>query len=158
MLVCIIGSPLGGWIADAWMKRRIQARLLVASASAALTAGFYLCGFHFFADGPVQFGLFLLGGITTIGYASSAIAVTQDVVHPGLRAVSYALCVVTQHLLGSAVGPVVTGAISDRYGILPAMEVAAAMCIAACLFFYLGSRFYARDLAKVERVVLTAED
>jgi fucose permease len=158
MLVCIIGSPLGGWIADAWMKRRIQARLLVASGSAALTALFYLCGFHFFAGGPVQFGLFLLGGVTTIGYASSAIAVTQDVVHPGLRAVSYALCVITQHLLGSAIGPVVTGAISDRYGILPAMEVAAAMCLASCLFFYLGSRFYARDLAKVERVALTAAD
>jgi predicted MFS family arabinose efflux permease len=157
MLVCIIGSPLGGWIADAWMKKKIQARLLVASGSAALTALFYLAGFFFFDGGPVQFGLFLLGGITTIGYASSAIAVTQDVVHPGLRAVSYALCVITQHLLGSAIGPVVTGAISDRYGILPAMEVAASMCLLSCLFFYLGSKFYRRDLEKVERVAIEAE-
>jgi predicted MFS family arabinose efflux permease len=157
MLVCIIGSPLGGWIADAWMKRTLQARLLVASGSALLTALFYLSGFFFFSGGAVQFGLFLLGGVTTIGYASSAIAVTQDVVHPGLRAVSYALCVITQHLLGSAVGPVLTGALSDRYGILAAMEVAAAMCLLSCVFFYLGATFYRRDLEKVERVPIEPE-
>jgi predicted MFS family arabinose efflux permease len=157
MLVCIVGSPLGGFLADLWMKRRLEARLLVAAGSAALTALFYLAGFSLFTGGAVQYALFLLGGVTTIGYASSAIAVTQDVVHPGLRAVSYALCVVTQHLLGSAVGPIATGAISDRFGILPAMQTAAAMCLLSCIFFLIGSRFYGRDLAKVERVAIEPE-
>lgn len=157
MLVCIVGSPLGGFVADLWMKRRIEARLLVAAGSAVLTALFYLAGFSLFAGGAAQYALFLLGGVTTIGYASSAIAVTQDVVHPGLRAVSYALCVITQHLLGSAIGPIATGAISDRFGILPAMQTAAAMCVLSAIFFLIGARFYGRDLAKVERVAIEAE-
>jgi MFS family permease len=157
MLTAIVGSPLGGWIADAWMKRKLQARLLVPAISALLTAALFLCGFHLDSGGLVQYGIFLLAGIASISWASSAIAVTQDVVHPGLRAVSYALCVVAQNLLGSALGPVVTGAFSDRYGILTALKIASSMAIFSCILFYLGSRFYRRDLEKVERVVLTPE-
>jgi len=158
MLTSIVGSPLGGWIADTWMKKTIQARLLLPALSALLTAALFLGGFYLPSGGAVQYGIFLLAGIASIAWASSAIAVTQDVVHPGLRAVSYALCVVTQNLLGSALGPVVTGAISDRYGILTALKIASAMALISCVLFYLGSRFYRRDLEKVERVVLTPEN
>jgi predicted MFS family arabinose efflux permease len=158
MLTSIIGSPLGGWIADTWMKKRIQARLLLPAVSALLTAALFLTGFHLFSSGMVQYGIFLLAGIASIAWASSAIAVTQDVVHPGLRAVSYALCVITQNLLGSALGPIVTGAFSDRYGIRSALKIASAMALISFVLFYLGSRYYARDLDKVERVALTAEE
>ena len=157
MLTSIIGSPLGGWIADAWMRRRLQARLLLPAISALLTAVLFLVGFNLPSGGFIQYGIFLLAGIASIAWASSAIAVTQDVVHPGLRAISYALCVVTQNLLGSALGPVVTGAFSDRYGILTALKIASSMAIFSCVLFYLGSRFYRRDLDKVERVVLIPE-
>jgi len=157
MLTSIIGSPLGGWIADTWMKKKIQARLLVPSISALLTAVLFLGGFHLPSGGMVQYGIFLLAGIASIAWASSAIAVTQDVVHPGLRAVSYALCVITQNLLGSALGPVVTGAFSDRLGILAALKIASAMALISCVLFYIGSHYYKRDLDKVERVALTPE-
>ncbi len=158
MLTAIVGSPLGGWIADAWMKRRIQARLLLPAISALLTAALFLTGFYLPPGGFIQYGIFLLAGIASIAWASSAIAVTQDVVHPGLRAVSYALCVVTQNLLGSALGPVVTGAFSDRYGILTALKIASSMALISCVLFYLGSRFYRRDLEKVARVALVPEN
>jgi len=158
MLTAIIGSPLGGWIADTWMKKRIQARLLLPSVSALLTAALFLTGFSLPTGGMVQYGIFLLAGIASIAWASSAIAVTQDVVHPGLRAVSYALCVIVQNLLGSALGPVVTGAFSDAFGILTALKFASAMALISCVLFYLGSRYYTQDLEKVERVPLTAEE
>ena len=157
MLTSIVGSPLGGWIADTWMKKKIQARLLVPSISALLTAVLFLGGFYLPSGGMVQYGIFLLAGIASIAWASSAIAVTQDVVHPGLRAVSYALCVITQNLLGSALGPVVTGAFSDRFGILTALKIASAMALISCVLFYIGSHYYKRDLDKVERVALTPE-
>ncbi|MBU1745089.1 MAG: MFS transporter [Proteobacteria bacterium] len=158
MLTAIIGSPLGGWIADTWMKKRMNARLLLPSVSALLTAVLFLTGFHLPTGGMVQYGIFLLAGIASIAWASSAIAVTQDVVHPGLRAVSYALCVITQNLLGSALGPIVTGLFSDRYGILTALKIASAMALVSFVLFYLASRYYARDLDKVERVALTADE
>ncbi len=157
MLTSIIGSPLGGWLADTWMKKRIQARLLLPSISALLTAVLFLGGFQLFSGGMVQYGIFLLAGIASIAWASSAIAVTQDVVHPGLRAISYALCVVTQNVLGSSMGPIVTGAFSDRFGILTAMKIASCMALLSFVLFYLGSRYYKADLDKVARVALTAE-
>jgi MFS family permease len=147
MLTSIIGSPLGGWISDWWMTKRIQARLLVPCISALLTAALFLGGLHFFSGGFVQYGILLLAGI----------AVTQDVVHPGLRAVSYALCVITQNVLGSSLGPIVTGAFSDRFGILTALKIASCTALISAVLFYLGSRFYKRDLDKVERVALTVE-
>jgi len=52
---------------------------------------------------------------------------------------------------------VVTGAFSDRYGILVALEIASMTALISCVLFYLGSRFYKQDLDKVERVVLTPE-
>jgi MFS family permease len=158
MLMAIIGSPLGGWIADRWMRRRIQARLLVPAISALLTAVIYSCGMHLFSGGGVQYAILILGGISSMVFASSAIAVTQDVVHPGLRAISYALCVISQNLLGSSLGPVVTGALSDAYGIAAALKLANIAALVSCVLFYLGSKFYKRDLDKVERVALTAEN
>ena len=157
MLMAIPGSPLGGWIADRWMKRKIQARLLVPSISAAVAAVLYFCGIHFFSGGAFQYALFLVASLASIAWASSAIAVTQDVVHPGLRAISYALCVIVQNLLGSSLGPLVTGLFSDAYGIATALKIASTMAVLSCILFYLGSRFYKRDLDKVERVALTAE-
>jgi len=158
MLTAIIGSPLGGWIADWWMKKEIQARLLVPSIAALLAGVLFLAGIYFFSGGAVQYAVFLLGGIASIAWASSAIVVTQDVVHPGLRAISYALCVITQNLLGSSLGPVVTGALSDLYGISTALKMATTMAFVSCLLFFLGSKFYKRDLDKVEKITLTAEN
>lgn len=157
MLTSIIGSPLGGWISDRWMTRRIQARLLVPCIFALLTAALFLGGLHFLSGGIVQYGVFLIAGMASIAWASSAIAVTQDVVHPGLRAISYALCVITQNVLGSSLGPIVTGAFSDRFGIGTALKIASCTALISALLFYLGSRYYKRDLANVERVALTAE-
>ncbi len=157
MLTSIIGSPLGGWIADRWMRTRVEARLLVPAVSALFTAALFFGGIYFFTGGAVQYGILLLAGVASIAWASSAIAVTQDVVHPGLRAVSYALCVITQNLLGSSLGPLVTGALSDRYGIAAALECASCVALLSFILFYLGSKYYKRDLDKVERVTLTAE-
>jgi predicted MFS family arabinose efflux permease len=157
MLMAIIGSPLGGWIADRWLKKRIQARLLVSSISALLSAVLYFSAMHLFSGLPAQYPILILGGIASMAWASSAIAVTQDVVHPGLRAISYALCVIVQNLLGSSLGPIVTGALSDAYGIAAALKFATIAALVSCVLFYLGSKFYKRDLDKVERVALTAE-
>jgi predicted MFS family arabinose efflux permease len=157
MLMAIIGSPLGGWIADRWMKKRTEARLLVSAISSLLAAVLFFCAMHLFSGLAFQYPLLILGGIACMAWASSAIAVTQDVVHPGLRAISYALCVIVQNLLGSSLGPVVTGALSDAYGIAMALKLATIAALISCVLFYLGSRFYKKDLGKVEKVALTAE-
>jgi predicted MFS family arabinose efflux permease len=156
MLLAIVGSPLGGFLADKWIKKRGNARLLFSALSSTTTAVIFVLAFGFFSGG-IQYGLFLLGGVSAIAFASSAIAVTQDVVHPGVRAISYSICVVVQNLLGSSLGPIFTGFLSDRYDIKTALTVVSFFPILAGIFFYIGSRFYERDLARVEKIAVCLE-
>jgi predicted MFS family arabinose efflux permease len=158
MLTSIIGSPLGGWLSDLWMKKRTEARLLLPAISALLTTILFVSAFNFLKNWTFQYLVFLLAGIASIAWASSAISVTQDVVHPGLRAVSYSLCVVVQNLLGSSLGPIVTGMLSDRYGIKTALIIASAVSLLSFLLFFLGSKFYRRDLNNAIKVSLVPED
>jgi predicted MFS family arabinose efflux permease len=157
MLLAIIGSPLGGFLADTWMKKRTNARLLFSSISSAVTSVVFFSAFYFFS-GQMQYYILLFGGVSAIAFASSAIAVTQDVVHPGLRATSYSLCVIVQNLLGSSLGPLFVGALSDRYDIKTALTVASLSSLLAGILFLAGSFYYERDLAKVERIAIKAEE
>jgi MFS family permease len=156
MLLAIVGSPLGGFLADKWLRKRANARLLFSALSSTLTAVIFVLAFGLFSGGT-QYVLFLIGGVSAIAFASSAIAVTQDVVHPGVRAISYSICVVSQNLLGSSLGPVFTGFLSDRFDIRTALTVVSFFPILAGIFFYIGSRFYEKDLAKVEKIAVCLE-
>ena len=151
MLLAIIGAPLGGYLTDRWYGRRKNARMLFP-AIASLVTGLLLFVTFGLLHGLPQYIALLVSGIAATGFVSGAVAVTQDVVHPGLRAVSLSLNIITQHILGSSVGPPVIGALSDRLGLESAMAFIPAFSIMACLLFLAGAFFYTRDLEKVAQV------
>jgi sugar phosphate permease len=156
MLTAIIGAPLGGYLVDAWRKKHTPARPLFAGLSTLLSAGIWLLAFAAFT-GTAQYIVMMCAAITTLLYLSGASAVTQDVVHPGLWAVSYAICVIVQNLLGSSTGPIVVGAISDKYGLSTAMILVPIASVLAGLLFLAAAAFYRRDLEKVDKVVVEME-
>jgi len=141
MALALIGAPLGGYLTDLWLKKQSNARLLFSSASAIISAFFLFIGFMFFS-GNAQYIMILIVGLTVIAFLPAAAAVTQDVVHPGLRAVSYAICVVVQNLLGSSMGPLCIGFISDSYGIKTALMILPAFLVFAATLFFIGSFYY----------------
>jgi len=151
MLWAIFGAPLGGFLADAWMKRRVNARPLFAGVSSLAAAAVWLVSFGLL-HGNAQWILMMLGAILTVCYLSAAAAVTQDVVHPGLWAVSFSICVIVQNALGSTVGPVAVGRISDAYGLPTAMLLVPITSIIAGVLFLSAAAFYRRDLEKVDKV------
>lgn len=155
MLLAIAGAPLGGLLADRWQRRRPNARMLLPALSSAATAGVLFLAFAV-AAGEVRYAVLLGAGLTAAAFAPAASAVTQDVVHPGLRATSASLCVVVQHALGSALGPAFVGLLSDRYGLEAAMAALPGFALLAGLLFFAGSFFYEADVAKVESVELEA--
>jgi MFS family permease len=156
MALAVIGAPLGGFLADLWYRKDLRARLLFCSISILITALFVYLAFSFL-EGMNQYLMLLLVGIAITSFIPAALAVCQDVVHAGLRATSVALAVVIQHLLGSSLGPIVTGAFSDSYGIRTAMTFLPIYLIIAAALFFAGSFFYRKDYAKVEKIELQME-
>ncbi len=153
MLLAIIGAPLGGYIADRWRRKKVNARLLVPSITSLISAILMFLAFNI-SDGHMQYLILLSVGVSVTAFIAAAAAVTQDVVHPGLRAMSYAIAVVIQNLLGSTPGPIVMGAISDATNIQTAFTFLPISLILSAALFFAGSLYYERDMKKVEAVNL----
>ena len=155
MVLALVGAPLGGILTDRWRKTQINARLLLPAITTLASAVLLFAGLYLFS-GVVQYVIFLMMGITIMMFISGAAAVTQDVIHPGLRATSYAIAVVVQNLLGSSTAPLVLGKIYDLSTIQTALSILPFVLVLGAVLFYLGSRYYEKDMEKVAKINLEA--
>lgn len=153
----LVGAPLGGWLSDLWHRKRPEGRLYFPAVTSALAAVVLFIAFLFPGEKVTQMALLGLFGVLVTCFIAPAIAVTQDVVQPGLRAFSYAMCVIVQHLAGDIWSPGIVGSLSDSVGLANAVRALPLWGLFACGFFLLAARYYRADLATVERVELHAE-
>ncbi len=156
MAMAIIGAPLGGYLADRWGRKRRNARMVFGAITSALTGFFLFAAFALFS-GTAQYLVALLAGIFASMFVPGIAAVTQDVVHPGLRATSYSLNVIVMHILGSSIGPIFVGAISDASDLQTALTILPIFSLIGGFLFLIGSRFYASDCDKVCAIDLQVE-
>jgi sugar phosphate permease len=156
MVLALVGAPLGGYLTDIWRKSKDNARLLFPAISTLLSAILLFLALVFFR-GTIQYVIFLIFGVLVLAFISGAASVTQDVIHPGLRATSYAIAVVVQNLLGASTAPIVMGKIYDLTNIQTALSVLPFVLLIGAVLFWLGSRYYTKDLGKVAQIALEAE-
>jgi MFS family permease len=156
MMLAIVGAPLGGILTDRWRRTKDNARLVFPALST-LVASVTLFIALAMLKGPVQYYVLLFFGVIVLMFISGAAAVTQDVIHPGLRASSYAIAVVVQNLLGASMAPVVIGKIYDLTNIKTALESLPFVLLIGAILFWLGSRKYVADLNKVAKINLIPE-
>ncbi len=158
LVLVIIGNYFGGMIAD-WIVARgkINARPLVA---ACLQLANFLVFFSAFAlvRGPAQFLLFLLGGVIMGSYNGPIYSAVTEEVHVGLRSTAISVMTLFQNVLGFAMGPILAGLISDRYGLEPAMIVIACAPALSGILYFVAASFYTRDAADVEKVEIHMEN
>jgi MFS family permease len=152
-LLAIFGAPIGGYITDKIRKKFLNARMIIPAITSFLTALFLFIGFSFL-EGNAQYLFLICFGFTAPMFAAGGSAVTQDVVHPGLRAISYSLAQFFMMLLGYSLSPIFIGFISDRYDLLTAFKFLPLFAVVGGVAFLIGSFFYVRDLHKVEKVRL----
>jgi MFS family permease len=155
MVLAIVGAPIGGFLTDMWLRKQANARLLLPAITTIIAATLMFVAFSF--HGSIQFGFLLAMGFFVIMFAPGAVAVTQDVVHPGLRSTSNSINVIIQHILGSAMGPLVIGLVSDVYGLDVAVKFLPVFLVVAAILFFSGSFFYKKDLEAVEKVKIEFE-
>jgi MFS family permease len=152
----LVGAPLGGFLSDAWRRKRKDARLIFPALTSVAAAGILMLGLV--NEGTrAQLPILVVYGIFATCFIAPAASASQDLVHPGLRAFSYAMCVIVQHLCGDIWSPGLVGWLSDEVGLARALLVVPAFGLLAGLFFFLAGRFYLRDLARVEQVELEPE-
>jgi fucose permease len=156
MVLALVGAPLGGFLTDRWRKTRDNARLMFPAVSTLLTS-IVLFMSLVLLRGTVQYIAFLIFGVLIMSFISGAASVTQDVIHPGLRASSYAIAVVVQNLLGASTAPVVMGKIYDLTNIQTALSILPFILFLGAFLFWMGSRYYVRDLGIVASIPLEAK-
>jgi len=150
VLVGGLGALLWSAVADRLSSRIPTARLLVPAVAAVLTTVFMCAALAGVAPGPVQFALILIGGLVMAGSVGPTDAVVIDVIHPGLRATAASVLSLMRNLFGLAGGPLLTGALSDAYGLQFAMAVVPLFGLAAAALYLVAARTYVSDLKNVE--------
>ena len=160
-LMGIVGSPVGGLVADMWQKKNRKARLYTPMI-AALTEGIVLAlAITLELKGLGLFLALVWGFMMSVGFGGIS-AVTQDVVAPALRGISWGMCGFMMMALGGAWAPWIIGIGSDAlgggtHGLKMSLLLACGFTIVACLCFWGASRHYCSDMDRVKITTLVSD-
>jgi len=152
VLLSGVGAVLSSIIADRMSRRFPRARLYVPAVAAVMTAALMGAAFGLLSPGTPQFVLIIAGAMLMTGTIGPVAAVVVDVVHPSVRATAASVLSLTQNLFGLAAGPLLTGVLSDIYGLPFAMSVVPVFCVLAAVVLVIAARTYEADLKAVEGV------
>lgn len=151
LMIGVVGAPLGGWFIDLWTTRYAAAKIVFPLLTGVIATALLVLAFSFDA-GMMWRYTGVLGAIFMItGGSSGPFAISQELVHPGIRALSMTCYALGSHVLGSVPGPALTGLISDHSDLKFALLCVAAFSgLAATIALYVAKRHYLNDLAKAE--------
>jgi len=149
VLLAGVGAVACSALADRLSSRIAAARLVVPAVAAVLTSTLMIAAFALAKPGDLQFALILAGSLVMAGSVGPTDAAVIDVSHPALRATAVSVLSLTRNLFGLAGGPLLAGALSDRYGLTFALATVPLFGIAAAAFFLWAARTYPRDVGAV---------
>lgn len=147
----IVGTVLGGWLADLAQRRFPEGRLFVSMLGFLSGAPFVLLALLIHSLAPFV-AVFLVAGITLNFCTGPLNAVIQDVIAPNMRATALGLALLLAHLLGDASAPTIIGLISDRTSLGTALLVTApTFLFLAGLICLLGLKTVRRDMQRMQK-------
>jgi MFS family permease len=145
-----VGSVVWGAVADRAGKhrrdRKLYAMALLCLVSLALLGAAFTLGAGL--THQAQFALIALGGFFMTCTVGPVSAIVIDVIHPGVRSTGSSVLALFQNLFGLALGPIITGALSDALGLQTAMSVMPGFAIVAAAAFMLAARTYETDSSR----------
>jgi MFS family permease len=153
-LVVLCGA-LGSIVWGTWVDRAGRNRPAAKLQMVALLclATMLVLGFAFAAPlvgialaPKTQFAVIALGGFLMTCTVGPAAAIVIDVTHPGVRSTGASVLSLFQNLFGLALGPVITGWLSDAYGLATALAIMPVFGIVAIAAMLMASRTYAADV------------
>jgi len=146
----IVGTVLGGWLADRAQRRFPEGRLFISMLGFLVGAPFVLLALLIHTL-YLFVAVFLVAGITLNFCTGPLNAVIQDVIAPNMRATAVGLALLLAHLLGDASAPTIIGLISDRSSLGTALLVTApTFLFLAGLICLLGLKTVRRDMQRMQ--------
>jgi predicted MFS family arabinose efflux permease len=140
VLTGLVGTLVGGWIADRLRARIANADLWVCGLSALASAPLALVALTASSQ-AVYLGTLVLGQLFLFASAGPINDVIVAVVPPSERATASAVAILSIHALGDVPSPPLVGAISDRTGLATAvLIVPAAIALAGLLWTWGAAR------------------
>jgi MFS family permease len=149
----LVGTVVGGWLADLFQKRMPQGRLLVAALGLLMGAPLVLLAL-FLHILWLFIVVFILAGITLNFCTGPLNAVIQDVIAPEMRATAIGLSLLLAHLLGDAAAPSAIGALATHVPLGDALLITAPTSLfIAGLICLSGLRTVARDMKRMQETL-----
>lgn len=148
-LASMVGSPLGGWLADNLRRKHPGGRLMVQAVAVLCAAPFvYLVG-------TTSHKAFLIGGLICWGlfkgfYDANIFASAYDVVRAEARGTTAGFMNCLGWLIGGGTAPIVIGYIADRHGLSYAFSLVSLVYVIAFALLVIGIVFFVRkDAARM---------
>ena len=147
----LVGTLIGGWLADFLQHRFPQGRMLVATFAFLVGAPITLVALTMHSLGP--FLGFFIAAILCLSLALGPLnAILQDVIAPEIRSTATGLVLLMAHLLGDASAPLLIGILADRISLGTALLITAPTCLfvagIACL---IGLKTVAKDMSALQK-------
>jgi len=151
----MIGSPLGGWLADVWRRRSLGGRMLVQALAMFAGAPFVvLCG-------QTQSVGWLILALSAWGlckglYDANIFASAFDVIPAEIRGTTAGFMNMLGWLGGGASAPLVIGLLAESYGLGLAISSAALIYVAAGILLLIAALVSAR--LDTKRILPSTQD
>ena len=147
----LIGTILGGWIADLIQRRYPEGRLFTSMLGFLVGAPLVLLAL-FIQSLPLFIAIFIVAAISLNFCTGPLNAVIQDIIAPNMRATAVGLALLLAHLLGDAAAPTIIGLISDHANLGTALIVTApTFLFLAGLVCLIGLRTVAKDMQRMQK-------
>lgn len=145
-LISALGYPLGGMIMDKWYMYDKRSRVFLPVICITIATVCFLVGLQFKLVPVIFLASFCLTTANTSYHVS-----TQELVPSWFKSVSYGVYVLFIQLFG-AVGPLLTGVLSEKMGLTQALSAIQVLLVVASVVFFLTSRVYVSDFMKARKL------
>ncbi len=148
----MIGTFLGGWLADRWGAKDKRWYLWVPAIGGLLSQPISMV--YYLTDSTgIAIVFQFVATVCFSTFLGPCLAISHTLVHPAMRAFTSAVLFFVLNLIGLGLGPLSTGLISDalqpQYGVDSlryAMVIVSLIGLVAPLLFYMASRYLPQDL------------
>ena len=141
-LISSLGYPIGGALMDKWYVRDKRGRVYLPAICLTLAVISFIIAFYFHVVALVFAGMFLITTANTSFHVA-----TQELVPSWYKSVSYGVYVLFVQLFG-AFGPMITGSLSEAFGLTQALSILQISAAIAVVVFIVTSLWYVKDFNK----------